>query len=114
MRSLFSKAQRPKKRVNVCNSRSRMEQQNCLEEITVESESPLQGGEQLVRSEDLREQLQGNSERSQPTETKDDAEARNDFWSMEGLHLSSSHRTSNSARDQENSHKSGRVARKTY
>ena len=36
-------------------------------------------------SEDLREELQGNSERSQPTdETKDDAEARKDFWSMEG------------------------------
>ena len=35
-------------------------------------------------SEDLREELQGNSERSQPTETKDDAEARNDVWSMEG------------------------------
>ena len=41
--------------------------------------------DQNVRSEDLREDLQGNSERSQPTdETKDDAEARNDFWSMEG------------------------------
>ena len=35
------------------------------------------------RSEDLRAELQGNSERSQPTETKDDAEARIDFWSME-------------------------------
>ena len=35
-------------------------------------------------SEDPREELQGNLERSQPTETKDDAEARNDFWSMEG------------------------------
>ena len=39
---------------------------------------------QLVGSEDLKEELQRNSERSQPTETKDDAEARNDFWSMEG------------------------------
>ena len=40
---------------------------------------------QLVRSEDLREELQGNSEKSQRTdETKDDAEARNDLWSMEG------------------------------
>ena len=35
-------------------------------------------------SQDLREKLQGNSERSQPTETKDDREARNDFWSLEG------------------------------
>ena len=34
--------------------------------------------EQPARSEDLREELQGNSEKSQPTdETKDDAEARN-------------------------------------
>ena len=35
-------------------------------------------------SQDLREELQGNSERSQPTETQDDAEARDDFWSIEG------------------------------
>ena len=40
--------------------------------------------EQPARSEDLTE-FQGNSERSQPTaETRDDAEARNDFWSIEG------------------------------
>ena len=39
--------------------------------------------EQIVRSEDLKEGLQGNSERSQPTETKDDAEARRDFWSIQ-------------------------------
>ena len=32
-----------------------------------------------------KEDLQGNSEKSQPTdETKDEAEASNDFWSMEG------------------------------
>ena len=30
------------------------------------------------------EELQGNSERSHPTEIKDDAETRNDFWSMGG------------------------------
>ena len=40
--------------------------------------------DQLEMSEDLREELQGNLERSHPTETKDDAEARNDFWSIEG------------------------------
>ena len=40
--------------------------------------------EQPVMNQDLREKLQGNSERSQPTETQDDAEARNDFWSLEG------------------------------
>ena len=39
---------------------------------------------QPARSEDLREELQGNSERSQPTGTKEDAEAQNDFWSIEG------------------------------
>ena len=41
--------------------------------------------DQLVMSEDLREEIQGNTEKTQPTdETKDDAEACNDFWSMEG------------------------------
>ena len=35
-------------------------------------------------SEDLREECQGNSERSHPTETKDDAESRSDFWLIEG------------------------------
>ena len=39
--------------------------------------------DQPARSENFREELQGNSERSQPTETHDDAEALNDFWSME-------------------------------
>ena len=47
---------------------------------------------QPVMSQDLKEELQGNSERSQPTEAHDDAEARNDFWSIEGdFILSSSH-----------------------
>ena len=40
--------------------------------------------DQHAISEDLREELQGNSERSQPTESTDDAEARNDYWSMVG------------------------------
>ena len=35
-------------------------------------------------SEDLRAELQGSPDKSQPTETQDDAEARNDFWAMEG------------------------------
>ena len=44
--------------------------------------------EQPVRSEDLREDLRGNSEKSQPIdETKDDAEARNDFGSVEGAFI---------------------------
>ena len=47
--------------------------------------------EQPVRSEDPREELQGNSERSQPTTTKDDTEARNDFWSIEGDFINRHH-----------------------
>ena len=41
-----------------------MEQQNCLKEM--ESENPLLGGTQPVRSEGLGPELQGNSEKSQP------------------------------------------------
>ena len=37
-----------------------------------------------VRSEDLRGEFNGNSDGSQPAETRDDAEASNDFWSIEG------------------------------
>ena len=40
--------------------------------------------EQPVRSEDLRGQLQDEPEGFQPTETKDDTEARADFWSIQG------------------------------
>ena len=41
--------------------------------------------DQLARSEDLRGDFEESSEKSQATdETKDDAEARNDFWSIEG------------------------------
>ena len=40
--------------------------------------------EQPVRSEDLRGDLQGEPEGFQPTETKDDAEAWKDFWSIQG------------------------------
>ena len=39
---------------------------------------------QPVGSEDLSGELQGEPEGPQPTETKDDAEARADFWSMQG------------------------------
>ena len=43
-------------------------------------------------SEDLREELQGNSEKFQPTDsTKDHAEARNDFWSMKGDNIYRDH-----------------------
>ena len=51
----------------------------------LELREPALRREQPVRSEDLRGGLQGNSETSQSTdETKDDAEARNDFWSTDG------------------------------
>ena len=36
--------------------------------------------DQLARSENLREELRGKSERSQTTETKDDADVWHDFW----------------------------------
>ena len=49
-----------------------------------EIREPTLRRDQPVMSEDLRKELQGNWEGSQPTEKKDDAEARNDFWSMEG------------------------------
>ena len=52
-----------------------MEQQNCQEEPT-EFQEPTPRREQPVRSEDLRGELQGELEGFQPTETKDDDEAR--------------------------------------
>ena len=57
------------------SSQLQMEQQNCQEE-TKNSEKPTPRREQRVRSQDLRGELQGELEGSQPTETKDDAEAR--------------------------------------
>ena len=50
----------------------------------MESENPLSSGNNLLRSEDLKGDLQGNSKRSQPIDiTKDAAEARYDFLSIE-------------------------------
>ena len=63
-------------------SLSQMEQQNFVEEIMDRESTPWQY--HPVRSEDLRGEFQGNSDGSQPTEAHDDAEARNDFWSIEG------------------------------
>ena len=41
--------------------------------------------DQPLRSEEISGDLQGSSDKSQPTdETEDDAEARSDFWSIEG------------------------------
>ena len=45
---------------------------------------PTQRREQPVRSEDLSGEIQGESGESQPAESKDDAEARRDFWSIPG------------------------------
>ena len=47
-----------------------------------EFREPTLKWEQPVGSEDLTGELQGESEGPQPTETKDDAEAGKDFWSM--------------------------------
>ena len=49
-----------------------------------EFREPTLRREQLVESEDLSEELRGEPEGPQQTEPKDDAEARNDFWSIEG------------------------------
>ena len=50
----------------------------------MESEDPRQCGTNL-QEEKISGGLQESSERSHPRdETKDDAEARNDFWSIEG------------------------------
>ena len=105
-----------------------MEQQNCREETTI-SENPLRR-EQTVRSEDLSGELQGELEESQPTESNDDAEARTDFWSVQGdfiyrhpkearvqLYVTKGgiipYSTEIHGSDQDYLHKAGCVARKT-
>ena len=50
---------------------------HAIRESTPRQDQPLGSG-------DLKEELQKNSDGSQPAETKDDAEARIDFWSIEG------------------------------
>ena len=49
-----------------------------------EFREPTVRREQLVRSEDLSGDIQGESEESQPTQSTDDAEARGDFRSIQG------------------------------
>ena len=49
-----------------------------------EFREPTVRREQTVRSEDFSEQLQGEPGESQPTESRDDAEARADFLSIQG------------------------------
>ena len=60
-----------------------MVQQNCEEETTI-SGNPLRGWNQPLRSEGLSGELQGERGESQPTESTDEAEARADFWSIQG------------------------------
>ena len=49
-----------------------------------EFREPILRWERTVRSEDHSGELQGELEDTQPTETKDDAEARADLWSIQG------------------------------
>ena len=49
-----------------------------------EFREPAQRREQPVGSKDLSRELQGEPEGPQPTESKNDAEARKDFWSIQG------------------------------
>ena len=39
---------------------------------------------QLLGSEEFKEEIQGNSDELQPADTKEDAEVRSEFWSIEG------------------------------
>ena len=72
------------------NSHLQMVQQKCQEE-TANSENPTRSREYTARSEHLRGEFQGEPEESQPTELKDDAEARTDFWSIQGDFISRHH-----------------------
>ena len=49
-----------------------------------EFREPTPRREQTVRSEDLSGELQGDTEEPQPTESRDDAEVRREFWSIQG------------------------------
>ena len=66
-----------------------------LSEGDHEFREPALRRKQPVWSEDLCGELQGEPEDPQPTETKDDAEARADLWSIQ-FYLSSSHWSSSS------------------
>ena len=68
--------------MKIVYSQSKMDQQNSGRDYGVRESTPRR--EQPVRSDDPRQELQGNPQGSQPTETKDDGEARRDFWSIQG------------------------------
>ena len=68
--------------MNVSCSQSHMEQLSCLEEIGVFENPPYE------RGEELRGELRGKSDGSQPIDIMmDDREAGNDFWSIEGHYI---------------------------
>ena len=52
------KKRESRKRVKLFSSQTQTEQRNCLKEI-MESENPLQGGNNVVMSEDLGREIQG-------------------------------------------------------
>ena len=49
-----------------------------------EFREPTLRREETVRSQSLRGEIQGETEESQPTPLEDDADARVDFWSIQG------------------------------
>ena len=61
-----------------------MIQQNCQRERDYEFQEPTLRREFTVRRENLSGESQGDREEFQSEETKDDAEARKDFWSIQG------------------------------
>ena len=63
-------------------SQQQFVQQNC--EGGYEFREPTPSRESTVRSEDLSREIQGEPGESQPTESTNDAEARADFWSIQG------------------------------
>ena len=60
-----------------------MVQQNFQEECT-NFEEPTPRRDNAVRSENFRGEFQGEPEESQPTQPENNAEARVDFWSIQG------------------------------
>ena len=49
-----------------------------------EFQEPTPGREQTIRRESLSGDLHGEAEESQPTESRDDEEIPEDFWSIQG------------------------------
>ena len=92
-----------------------MEQLSCVEEIRVSENPPWYGIN--PKEEELRDDLRGESDGSQPIDTvMDDREARNVFWSIVGNYIYRHHvepRVQLHVPDQENACDLGCVARKS-